>query len=129
MFQLDSVVNVLRAWNYVIKHWNMVSSLLQYVSKKMTLTFGTFSKMCSWCSLRCKLEGFFRRALSSYTHKFPKRDAVLLTDLPELRLCLLSCLCNGKVDQQRKGFCKCSSFLKTRTITTLPLTSSVVWLW
>ena len=31
-------------------------------------------------------EGFFRRALVSYTHKFPKCGAALLTDLPRLRL-------------------------------------------
>ena len=31
-------------------------------------------------------EGFFRRALGSYTHKFPKRGAALLTYLPRSRL-------------------------------------------
>ena len=34
-------------------------------------------------------EGFFWRVLGSYTHKFPKRSAALLMDLPELCLCLL----------------------------------------
>ena len=75
-------------------------------------------------------EGFFRRALDLYTHKFPKRSAASLTDLselclclpelclclPELCLCLPSCVCNGKAEQQRKGFRKCASFLKTRTV-------------
>jgi len=48
-------------------------------------------------------ESFFRRALGSYTHRFPKRGAASLTDLPglrlrllELRLCLPSCVSNGK---------------------------------
>ena len=36
--------------------------------------------------------------------------------LSELCLCLLSCVCNGKAEQQRKGFRKCTSFLKTRTV-------------
>ena len=31
-------------------------------------------------------EGFFRRALGSYTHKFPKRGAASLTHLPRSRL-------------------------------------------
>ena len=31
-------------------------------------------------------EGFFRRALGSYTHKFPKRNAASLTYLPRSRL-------------------------------------------
>jgi len=31
-------------------------------------------------------EGFFRRALGSYTHKFPKHGAALLTNLPRSRL-------------------------------------------
>ena len=31
-------------------------------------------------------EGFFRRALGSYTHKFPKRGAASLTYLPRSRL-------------------------------------------
>ena len=33
-----------------------------------------------------ELEGFFRRALGSYTHKFPKRGAASLTYLPRSRL-------------------------------------------
>ena len=62
-------------------------------------------------------EGFFRRALGLNTHKFPKRGAASLTDLPELRLCLPSRVNNGKAEQQRKGFRKRASFLKTRTVT------------
>ena len=68
-------------------------------------------------------EGFFQRALGLNTHKFQKCGAASLTDLPVLRLHLPElCLClpsrvnNGKAEQQRKGFCKCASFLKTRTI-------------
>jgi len=68
-------------------------------------------------------EGFFRRALGLYTHRFPKRGAASLTDLlglrlclPELHLCLPSCVCNGKVERQWKGFRKRASFLKTRTV-------------
>jgi len=65
-----------------------------------------------------RIEGFFRRALGSYTHRFPKHGAALLTDLPEpqlclpeLRLCLPSCVSNGKAEQQRKDFRKRASFL------------------
>jgi len=75
-------------------------------------------------------EGFFRRALGLNTHKFLKRGAASLTDLPglclhlpglrlhlpELRLCLPSHINNGKAEQQRKGFRKRTSFLKTLTI-------------
>ena len=68
-------------------------------------------------------EGFFQRALGLNTHKFPKRGAASLTDLPELclrlpelRLCLPSRVNNGKAEQQRKGFHKRASFLKTRTV-------------
>ena len=35
-----------------------------------------------------KVEGFFRRRLGSYAHKFLKQYATSLMDLPELRLCL-----------------------------------------
>ena len=59
------------------------------------------------------MEGFFRRPLGSYTHKFPKRGAASLTDLPELHLCLPSCVCNRKAEQQRKGFRKHLLFFKT----------------
>ena len=110
-----------------------------------------FSEMRLQCSSRCKLEGFFhksegffpeskvsseeaegffRRVLGLYTHRFPKRSAASLTDLPglhlclpelrlclpELRLCLPSCICIGKAERQRKGFRKRTSFLKTRTV-------------
>jgi len=68
-------------------------------------------------------EGFFQRALGTYTHRFSKHSAALLTDLPglhlrlpELRLCLPSCVSNRKAELQQKGFRKCTSFLKTRTI-------------
>ena len=61
-------------------------------------------------------EGFFQRALGSYTHKFPKHSAGSLTDLSELCLCLPSCVCNGKAEQQQKCFRKCSSFLRMRTV-------------
>ena len=40
-----------------------------------------------------EVEGFFRRGLGLYTHKFPKRSAALLTDLPELRFVFRSCVC------------------------------------
>jgi len=72
---------------------------------------------------------FFQRALGLNTHKFPKRSAASLTDLPglrlrltdlpglrlrlpELRLCLPSRVNNGKAEQQWKGFRKRASFLK-----------------
>ena len=68
-------------------------------------------------------EGFFRRALGLNTHKFQKRSAASLTDLPglrlrlpELHLCLPSHVNNGKAEQQRKGFRKRASFLKMRTV-------------
>jgi len=68
-------------------------------------------------------EGFFRRSLGLNTHKFPKRGAASLTDLPglrlrlpELHLCLPSHVNNGKAEQQQKGFHKRASFLKTRTV-------------
>ena len=55
------------------------------------------------------IEGFFRRALGLNTHKFLKRSAASLTDLPglrlrlpELRLCLPSRVNNGKAEQQQK---------------------------
>jgi len=77
-------------------------------------------------------EGFFRRALGLNTHKFPKSGAASLTDLPglhlrlpELRLCLPSRVNNGKAEQQRKGFRKRASFLKTRTV----LQSSFMLAW
>ena len=60
--------------------------------------------------------GFFRRALGLNTHKFPKRSAASLTDLPGLRLHLPSCVNNGKAEQQWKGFRKRASFLKTCTV-------------
>ena len=73
-------------------------------------------------------EGFFRRALGLNTHKFPKRGAASLTDLPglrlrlpELRLCLPSRVNNGKAEQQRKGFRKRASILKMRTVPRLCL--------
>ena len=66
---------------------------------------------------------FFRRALGLNTHKFRKRSAASLTDLPglhlhlpELRLCLPNRINNGKAEQQWKGFRKRVSFLKTRTV-------------
>ena len=68
-------------------------------------------------------EGFFRRVLGSYTHKSPKHGAASLTDLselhlclPELCLCLPSCVCNGKAEQQQKRFRKCTSFLRMCTL-------------
>ena len=65
-------------------------------------------------------EGFFRRALGLNTHIFPKRGAASLTGLhlrlSELRLCLPSRVNNRKAEQQRKGFRKRASFLKTRTV-------------
>ena len=54
--------------------------------------------------------------LGSYTHKFLKCGAALLTDLPELCLRLPSCVCNSKAEQEWKGFRKRMSFLKTRTV-------------
>ena len=60
-------------------------------------------------------EGFFQRALGSYTHTFPKHGAALLTDPLELCLCPLSCAFNGKAEQQWKGFHKRVSFLKRCT--------------
>jgi len=57
--------------------------------------------------------------LGSYTHRFLKHGEALLTDLPGLRLCLPelclclpSCVCNGKAEQQWKVFRKCTSILK-----------------
>ena len=57
------------------------------------------------------------------THKLPKCSAASLTYLPGLRLrlpdlhlCLPSRFNNGKAEQQRKGFRKRASFLKTRTL-------------
>ena len=47
---------------------------------------------------------------------FLKRGAALLMDLPGLRLCLPSCIYNGKAEQKRKGFRKRASLLKTRTV-------------
>ena len=68
-------------------------------------------------------EGFFQRALGSYTHKFPKHSAGSLTDLselhlclPELCLCLPSRVCNGKAEQQQKCFRKRTLFLRMRTL-------------
>ena len=62
-------------------------------------------------------EGFFRRLLGSYTHRFLKHGAASLTDLPglhsclpEVRLCLKRCVCTGKAEQQQKGFRKHVSF-------------------
>jgi len=48
-------------------------------------------KACSgnWKVFSEESEGFFRRALGSYTHKFPKRGAASLTYLPRSRLDLL----------------------------------------
>jgi len=70
-----------------------------------------------------KAEGFFRRALGLNTNKFLKRGAASLLDLPglhlhlpEMRLCLLSRVNNGKAEQQQKGFHKRTSVLKTRTV-------------
>jgi len=84
------------------------------------------SSCCKSEGFFCKLEGFFRelklsseeaegsfrRVLGSYTHRFPKHGEASLTDLPGLRLRLPSCVCNGKVEQQQKGFRKCTSFFK-----------------
>ena len=113
--------------------WNIMDcSHLPYASKKMTPTFGTLFRIAFAAQLppqigrllpQIGIEGFFRRALGLNTHKFPKRSAASLTDLPglrlrlpELRLCLPSRVNNGKAEQQWKGFRKRASFLKTRTV-------------
>jgi len=62
-------------------------------------------------------ESFFRRAPGLNTHKFPKRGAASLTDLPGLRLRLPECVCvfqaalitekqnsNGKVSANTRHF-------------------------
>ena len=54
----------------------------------------------NWKVSSKEVEGFHRRVLGSYTHKFPKRGGASLTDLLELCLCLPRCACNGKVEQQ-----------------------------
>jgi len=111
------------------------SLYIWYASQKIMATFGTLFRNAFAVQLPPHIgrllpqigkllpgiEAFFRRALGLNTHKFPKRGS--LTDLPglrlrlpELRLCLLSRVNNGKAEQQRKGFHKRASFLKTRTI-------------
>ena len=96
----------------------------------MTPTFGTLFRNAFAAQLPPQIgrllpgiKGFFRRALGLNTHKFLKRSAASLTDLPglrlrlpELRLCLPSRVNNGKAEQQQKGFRKRASFLKTRTV-------------
>ena len=61
--------------------------------------------------------------LGSYTHKFPKCGAALLTDLPELCLCLLEVCLSSELSvfvmasrTAMEGFRKCATFLKTRTV-------------
>ena len=87
--------------------YGMVNCKLWYAYKKMTPAFGTFftnvftAHLChksEASSINRKassegfffkeVEGFFRRALGSYTHKFLKHRAASLTDLLELCLCL-----------------------------------------
>ena len=70
-----------------------------------------------------RIEAFFRRLLGSYTHRFPKHGEASLTDLPGLRLCLLelrlrllSCVRNGKAEQQWKGFTNVHHLLKMHTV-------------
>ena len=46
-----------------------------------------FPNVCFVVQLHYRSEGFSRRALGSYTHKFPICGAALPTDLSELRLC------------------------------------------
>jgi len=66
------------------------------MSKKMIPIFGTFFRTVFAVQLCHKsegffreLEGFFQRVVGSYAYKFPKHHAALLTDLPDLCLCLL----------------------------------------
>ena len=85
-----------------------------------------FLSMCLRHRLHCKSEGFFQElegfvqiVLGSYTHKFPKRGAALLPDLPELCFCLLDLRCvMVKKHSNGNGFCKplCTSFLLTRML-------------
>jgi len=110
---------------------------LRYASKKMTPTFRMLFRNAFVAQLPPQIgrlllqirrllpgiKGFFQRALGLNTHKFPKRGAASLTDLPglrlclpELRLCLPSCVNNGKAEQQWKGFRKHASFLKMRRV-------------
>ena len=90
--------------------------IIQYASKKMTPTFGTLFRNAFAAQLvpqirrlLPRIEGFSRRALGSYTHRFPKHGAASLTDLLglslcllELHLCLPSCVCNGKQNSNGK---------------------------
>ena len=59
---------------------------LRYASLKLMPRFGTPFRNAFAARLHRKLEGFFRRALGSYTHKFPKRGAASLTYRPRSRL-------------------------------------------
>ena len=97
--------------------------------KKIMPSFGTlFQNALQRSSCRKsegffpKLEGFFRRALGSYTHRFLKCGAASLTDLPGLHLssgaAFVSCVCNRKAEQQLKDS-QIRVILKTRTVPTV----------
>jgi len=91
--------------------------------KKMTPTFGMLFQNAFATQLTPQIEGFFRESKFSSKERWvrthigfcKKNGAASLTDLPGLHLCLLSCNCNRKAEQQRKGFLKRTSFLKMRT--------------
>ena len=63
-----------------------LSKQIQYASLKLMLQVGTPFQNAFAARLRRKPEGFFQRALGSYSHKFPKRGAASLTYLSRLRL-------------------------------------------
>ena len=86
-------------WNVFLRH-----SLCRK-SKASSANWKVSSE--NWKVSSKEVEGFHRRVLGSYTHKFPKRGGASLTDLlelclclPELCLCLPRCAYNGKVEQQ-----------------------------
>ena len=63
-----------------------LSKQIRYVSLKLMLQVKTPFQNAFAAHLCRKPEGFFQRALGSYSHKFPKRGAASLTYLPCLRL-------------------------------------------
>jgi len=79
---------------------------LRYASKKkMTPTFGTFYRNVFAAQLYHKLEGFwesegfFRRALCSYTYKFQNVVQLRLQIFWSCIYAFRSCVCNGEEAQ------------------------------
>ena len=97
--------------------WWCSSSYIQYASKKITPTFGAFFQNVLAVQLAPQSGRLLPKTWKASSKQHWVRTHISFWNVvQELRLCLPSCVGNGKAEQQQKGFHKHESFLKMCTI-------------